>query len=122
MRQIMEGITLGDIDSFVTLMVGLIGGIGFLYKKLKKWLEVLFEKQMAEIRAELKELSKRIDKSDMENCKNFLVQCLADLDRGQDMTETEMQRFYEEYQHYIDNDGNSYVKREVEKMQKAGKL
>lgn len=122
MRQIMEGITLGDIDSFVTLLVGLIGGIGFLYKKLKKWLEVLFEKQMAEIREELKELSKRIDKSDMENCKNFLVQCLADLDRGQDMTETEMQRFYEEYQHYIDNDGNSYVKREVEKMQKAGKL
>ena len=118
----LEGITLGDAASFVTLLVGLIGGIGFLYKKLKKWLEVLFEKQMTEIRTELKELSKRIDKSDMENCKNFLVQCLADLDRGQDMTETEKQRFYEEYQHYIDNDGNSYVKREVEKMQKAGKL
>lgn len=118
----LEVITLGDAASFVTLLAGLIGGIGVLYKKLKKWLEVLFEKQMAEIRVELKELSKRIDKSDMENCKNFLVQCLADLDRNQDVTETEMQRFYEEYQHYIDHGGNSYVKREVEKMQKAGKL
>lgn len=122
MMKVLEAITLGDVASLVTVLVGLIGGTGFLYKKLKKWLLLLFEKQMEEIKSEIKELANKVEKSDMENCKNFLVGCLADLERGTQMSDMEIQRFYEEYQHYIDNDGNSYIKREVEKLQKEGKL
>ena len=118
----LDNISISDVYSLVTVLVGLIGGIGFLYKKLKKWLTVLFEKQMQEIKAEIKGLSDEIKKSDMENCKNFLIQCMANIDRGHLLTEAEKQRFYEEYQHYIDRGGNTYIQREVELLQKEGKL
>ena len=73
MMKVLEAITLGDVASLVTVLVGLIGGIGFLYKKLKKWLLLLFEKQMEEIKSEIKELTDKVEKSGLHTVKADVV-------------------------------------------------
>ena len=129
----MADITLGMIAEGFGIILAIIGGFGVLYKKLKDWIEELTGKQITKIEeahveqlkkieAEIKALEKRIDTSDMESCKNFLVRCLADLERGQEMSETEYQRFCEQYEHYTDAGGNTYIREKVEKLKKAGRL
>lgn len=67
-------------------------------------------------------IDKRLDSVDMESCKNFLVRCLADLEKGEHMTETEKQRFYEQYDYYLKHDGNSYIREKVDKYKREGTL
>ena len=118
----MGDLTLATIGEGIGILVAIIGGGGVLYKKLKKWLGALFTEQMSVIETEIKELKTKIEISDMQSCKNFLVRCLADVERGEPMSETEKERFYEQYEHYRRNDGNSYIKQKVENLQKEGKL
>ena len=67
------------------------------------------------------DVNSRIDKSDMEACQNFLVHCLTDFDKG--IGDSAMiQRFWKQYDYYIDHDGNSYIKSRVEDLKAQGKL
>ena len=59
---------------------------------------------------------------DIENCKNYLVTFLAEVSRGEEKDETEIMRFWEEYGHYKNKGGNSYVHRKVEELKKRGLL
>lgn len=118
----MADLTLGNIAEYIGILAAIIGGGGVLYGKLKKWLTSLFSEQMVKIEKEIKSLETKIETSDMQSCKNFLVRCLADVERGEPMSETEKERFYEQYEHYRKNDGNSYIKQKVEKLQKEGKI
>ena len=118
----MEDLTLATIAEGIGILVTIVGGGGVLYAKLKKWLAKLFADQMQQIETELKGLEKKIEISDMQSCKNFLVRCLADVERGEPMSETEKERFYEQYEHYRKNDGNSYIQHKVLKLQSEGKI
>ena len=118
----METITLGDIAAWAGFLVLLGGSILTILKGAKKILKDLFAEQMKQINARLDAQEETIKKIDQENCKNFLVSFLAKAETGGQMDEIETQRFWEEYQHYTDQGGNSYIKNKVEKLKGAGKL
>lgn len=111
-----ENWTLEQISVSLALIVGIIGSVVYLKNKVKEWIEDLLEKKFKAIDTRFDDIEGKIDKVDMETCKNFLVRFLADVENGSDILPQETQRFWEEYQHYIDKDGNSYIKEWVNKL------
>lgn len=118
----MESITLGQIGVVVTFLVGLISGISYLRAHLKKWVAESVKDEIKPLEDGLKEVKTRVDAVDMENCKNFLVQQLAEAERGIEWDEIERERFWEQYEHYTEHGGNSYIKQKVERLQKNNKI
>lgn len=118
----MENLTLQDISFAITFLVGFLGGVGFLYKSIKTFLEKIIKEQYAPIQQNLNDLKDTVERVDMESCKNFLVRCLGDFEHGVKLSDIEQERFWEEYEHYLRNGGNSYVKHRVDKLQSENKL
>lgn len=142
----MEHLTATDISNFLEWAAGIAIAAGVLYGGLKKWLNTMFEKQMVQFNEKIDGVTKKIDKvdrtlsdkidevdrtlskniadSDMHSCKNFLVRCIDDLERGEELSETVKERFKEQYDHYTspENKGNSYIKDKVEKLKADGRL
>ena len=111
----MEGITLGQISLAITFIVGLISGIGYLSTMSRKWIK-------SALKEELTDITMKLDKVDLESTKNYLVTTLADVERGKTLDEIEKQRFYEQYQHYQEKGGNSYIKHKAEEVKNKGWL
>lgn len=80
-------------------------------KKQKALDQIIID--ISSVRAELR-------KVDMESTKNYLVMVLSDIEKGKKMDEIESERFWEQYRHYVDAGGNSYIKRRVEKYKDEG--
>lgn len=131
--EFLENITMADVSETLLWAAGILAALGVMIKVLRKILSALFESQTKQVEEKMQEvsekidgiervLSDRMDRVDMESCKNFLVRCLADVERGERMAETEKERFYEQYEHYRRNDGNSYIMQKVKKLQKEGKI
>ena len=118
----MENITFGDISTTLTLIAGFISGVGFLYTKIKKWISNSMHEALTPINDEIKGLHDRLDTVNMEACKNFLVRCIADFDKGVQTSDTELERFWEQYGYYIKNGGNTYISKKVEKLEQEGKI
>lgn len=110
----MENITLEFVGEFVAFLVTLVGGLGYLNRTLKGWLSKL-------IKEEFDGINQRLDRVDMEACKNFLVRVIPDIEDGT-IDETGKQRFYEQYEHYLEMGGNTYIKHKVEVLQKEEKI
>ena len=111
----MEQITLGQISAAVLFLTALIGGIILLVK----WIRGIIVKVMQE---ELGPIKDQLQTVDLENCKNYLVTFLADIERGAKKDEIEKERFFEEYEHYKKNGGNGYIRNKAETLLAAGKL
>ena len=118
----MEQITLGQIGLAITFVVGLIAGITALIKNIKKWLSAAFKEDFEGLNKKMDTMQKRIEDVDLASCKNYLVRFLSDLDKGREIDEVEMERFWEQYQHYEKIGGNSYIHRKVEQLKTEGKL
>ena len=118
----LEQITIGQIAVAVSVIVSLFSGVAVSVKNLKKWSTRAFDGQMAQISDRLDAVSARVDIVDRENCKNYLVRFLSDVEKGADIDEIEKERFYEQYEHYTASGGNSYIKQKVKRLQDAGKL
>lgn len=118
----MEQITLGDFATWLAFVAGLGGSIATIVHFVKKALAALFKEQMESINQRMDKQEDSIKKIDLENCKNFLVSFLAKTETGGAKDEIETQRFWEEYEHYLQQGGNSYIKQKVEKLKAAGKL
>ena len=118
----MESITIGQIALVIAFIVGLIKGIEYLYNLVSKGATKWLNGCLNPINDSINNLSKKIDDVDMNACKNYLVRFLADVEQGNEIDEIEKERFYEEYKHYTDLGGNSYVKDKVEKLKKEEKL
>ena len=104
----MESITLGEISKVLLFIVELAGVIITIIVAMKKVLN-----------KQLEPLNKKIDNLDLNDCKNFLVRFLADVERGQTIDEVEEKRAYDVYDHYKnDLNGNSYIKDKWEKLMK----
>lgn len=119
----MEQITLGQIGIAVGFLVALIAGVNTLKKSIKEWLNSALkenfdrvDKRFDGLDKRLDGLDKRLDSVDIENCKNYLVTFLAEAQRGEIKDETELQRFWEEYEHYQKLGGNSYIRNKVEEL------
>jgi len=64
-------------------------------------------------------INKKIDKIDENQCRNFLVDFLADIENGIEKDEVQIKRAYEVYEHYsVDLHKNSYIHDKWEKLMK----
>ena len=64
---------------------------------------------------------KKIDKIDENQCRNFLVDFLADIENDVEKDEVQIKRAYEVYEHYTnDLHKNSYIHDKWEKLMKKG--
>lgn len=125
MDDMILGLTLEQAAAIVIFIGGLIGGIKYLKIELKAALKDMLKDQFKEVNDKLDKMQKRINKIDEQACKNFLIRYLADIERGDIIYDSEKQRFWEAYDHYIDPDevdGNSYIKEWVAKLKEEGKL
>ena len=68
------------------------------------------------------DLIKVIQNVEKENCKNYLVQSIAKLESGQQLTPVEKERYWENYDRYTELGGNSYVHTATERLKEEGKL
>jgi rRNA pseudouridine-1189 N-methylase Emg1 (Nep1/Mra1 family) len=122
----MENITLGQIAAGIGIILVIAGGYKKLYDAIKDNLEKIVSKIVADllqpISDSILEINQRLSVVDMESTKNFLVRCIADMERGEEMSETENERFWEQYDYYIKAGGNTYIKNKVEKLKKEGRL
>lgn len=118
-----KNITLLDISVIVLFIVGLIRGVQELKKSIKEFLEKLLADQFKEVNDKLTDMQSSITVLDKQACKNFLVRYLADIERGNIIYDSERQRFWEEYDHYIKDLGeNSFIKEWVARLKEEGKL
>jgi len=118
-----KNITLLDISVIVLFIVGLIRGVQELKKSIKEFLEKLLADQFKEVNNKLNDMQSSINVLDKQACKNFLVRYLADIERGNIIYDSERQRFWEEYDHYIKDLGeNSFIKEWVARLKEEGKL
>ncbi len=118
-----KNLTLFDISVIVLFVVGLIRGVQELKKSIKEFLQKLLEDQFKEVNNKLDGMQTSITKLDKQTCKTFLVRFLADVERGDLIYESEKRRFWEEYDHYVnDLHENSYIKEWVARLKKEGKL
>lgn len=120
----MENVTLGWINQNVGFIIALFGGLFAVYSALKK----VFDKGMLEpITKQImdleKSLIKEIRKVDMNTTKNFLIDKIQEVENGIKLDPVTLERFWEEYEHYVkDLDGNSYIEKRVENLQKKKKI
>lgn len=117
-----EQITLGQIAVAFAFIAGLIGACGTIYHFIRKALNKLFTDQLKAFDNRLDVLETRVDRNNLESCKNYLVYFLSDVDHGKEVDEIELSRFYEEYEFYCKAGGNSYIKHKYEKLKAEGKL
>lgn len=68
------------------------------------------------------DLIREIQKVQLDNCKNYLVQSIAKLESGGRLSQTELQRYWENYDTYTRLGGNSYIHASTERLQKEGRL
>jgi hypothetical protein len=108
-------ITLGDVATAITLIASIIGGCIYLKNHIKEWIASGLDGRFTK-------LENKIDNVDMNSTKNYLTRFLSDLEKGETPSEIELERFYEQYDHYISNKGNTYIKARVERLQKDGKI
>ena len=115
----MENLTIGQIAIGAAFLVALIGAIASLKKTIKGLIETALKDRFDSIDKSQKEILKRLNDVDLENCKNYLITFLSEISRGEMKDEIEIKRFWEEYEHYSECGGNSYIKHKVEEL--AGK-
>lgn len=108
----MENITLGEISDILLFIVEFGGVIITIIVAMKKMLNKQF-----------KPITEKIDKLDKNQCRNYLVDFLADIEQGISKDETQKRRAHEVYDHYsIDLHGNSYIHDKWEHLKKEGKI
>lgn len=105
----MEQITIGQIENILGFIVTFISSISALLLGVK----TILNKQ-------LKPLEESIEILDKNQCKNYLVRFLADIERGENFDDVEIKRAYDVYDHYVkDLKGNSYIHDKWEKLMKG---
>ena len=118
----MENITIGQIASWIALLGGIITGGTLILKNLKKWMEQALNEKFNGIDYRLDEMKEQIENADLNSTKNFLVRTLSDIEKDVLVDDSVMQRFWEQYDHYKDNGGNSYIREKVQSLRERGKL
>lgn len=114
--------TLQSIGAALALIVGIGASTATIYKFLSGAMKKLFDAQTKDISDRLDKQEAAISMVDIENCKNFLVSFLVRVEGGEKVSEIELARFWEQYEHYSQLGGNSYIQNKVERLKKGGKL
>lgn len=108
----MENITLGQISEILLFLVEFVGVVVTIIVAMKKILKKQFEP-----------ITKKIDKLDENQCRNYLVDFLADIEQNISKDETQIRRAHDVYDHYKgDLHCNSYIGDKWERLKREGKL
>lgn len=117
------------VVNWILAIAGVIGAAGAILAVLQKVLSSAMKKELSGtnikidlMRGEVKSISEKVDRVEYEERKNFLVSVLRDLSDGSELDSATRARFYENYDAYVAAGGNSYIKEEVERARKDGKL
>lgn len=104
-------------------IVAVVLGSEALFKFVEWFFDRKDRKEENPILKELAEIRKDIRLLDKATCKNFLVRCLADFEKGNRLSDVEVERFWEQYDHYINElHENTYIKEWTESLKKEGKI
>lgn len=106
----MENVTLGQIKDIVLFLVAFIGGIGSLYALLMKG-----------IKMQLEPINKELKDEKMSRLKSDLTTLMYLAETGAISNEQKILA-HEEYDIYVENKGNSYIKEKMEYLKTEGKL
>ena len=130
----MENWTLGNIASNILWLGAFIGGCLLLLKYAKsifvKFITEPITEQMLKNKQELNEkindlqtdLNDKINVLGEDQCKNYLVRFLADVENGEILSEVETERAYDAYEKYTNvYHGNSYIHDRWNKVMKNRK-
>lgn len=118
----MQDITLGQIGAGIAFIVAILTGVATINSKLKKWIKDSLKESFDIVDKKIDGLKDQIKTVDLEQTKSFLVRFLADVEQGKKIDEIEKERFWEQYEHYRNMNGNTYIKKKVEKLEQEGKL
>lgn len=118
----MQDITIGQISAGIAFIVAILTGVATINGKLKKWIKDSLKESFDVVDTKIDGLKEQIKTVDLEQTKSFLVRFLADVEQGKRVDDIELERFWEQYEHYRDMHGNTYIKKKVEKLEQEGKL
>ena len=118
-----QNLTLNEISIAILFIVGLIGGVKYLKKEIKNFLDGLLDSKFQTTNDKIDKVASSLRDLDVQTTRNFLVRYLADIERGQFIYDTEKEQFWKEYDHYKDDlKENSFIKKWVERLEEQGKL
>lgn len=119
----MENVTLGEVNTIILFLGGFIGALIVLITYLKKVLRTALKEDFESIKTEITSLKKDINEIGISDCKNFLINCFAKIEAGQELDETEKERYSECYDLYTNKyHKNSYIHSKHEKLVREGKI
>lgn len=106
----MDNITLGQIKDIVIWLVALVGGVGALYGLLMKGIKKILNPVVDDLKKER-----------MQRLKSELTTFMY-LAENNTISHEQKMLAHEEYDEYINNKGNSYIKNKFESLVKEGKI
>lgn len=115
----METVTIGDISLIIGFLVALIGGVEYLYQRIKTLLKKALNDEFEPIRNEIKEVREENLNNELQMCMNYLVTAIEKAKKDKYMSDAERQRFYEVLDVYTNKfHKNSYIHNEVMDLEK----
>lgn len=115
-------ITLGQIGAFLGLIAGIITSGGVIIALMQKVLKKTIKNELEPMSIQIGKISDDVKTLDTNQCKNFLVRFLADVEQGNELDEVEKERAYEVYDHYTnDLKQNSYIHKRWNELMEKGK-
>lgn len=118
----MENLTVEQVLGGALLLIAIAGAGYKLWGGFKTAVANAVADQFKQLSAAIADIDKQLKKVDMEACKNFLVRCISDFENDQPINETEVQRFWEQYDHYTAEGHNGYIMHKVETLEKEGRI
>lgn len=118
----MGEITLAEIATAIALIAGIITGLTVIFKQVGKAVNRWHTEAMVPVLEKLDGISARLRAVEIDNCKNFIVNFLSQVEAGDKITNDCLRRFWENYNLYQELGGNSYIHEWVERLKKDGKL
>ena len=107
----MESITLGDVSNVLIFIAGILASGGSIAMFFGKRFGKIMDEKLKPLNTKMDNLAIKVNQVDIDNTKNYLQQTISAIDHG------------ENYDHYTnDLNLNSWVHKEVERLEKEGKL
>lgn len=129
MVQYLQQIDLQQIHSFLTLILGFLGGVVTARKYVKDGFKKMFSPLVEEslkpihedvvtIKKQQEELSNKLKDLELSECRNYLVRFIEDVKSGEPVGTVEIERYYEVRDRYYALGGNGYIHAAAEEIEK----
>lgn len=118
----MEQVTLGEVYKVLLFVSGFIAVVIALIVYIKKALSKVIQNEIKPLSGEMKELSRKIDISQMDTAKDFITHFLSRAEAGAEPTEPELQCFYDNLRIYEEKGGNGFIHAWIDRLEDEGKL